>query len=278
METEPHIAVYDDYDCFLWPVNGVPRDELDATLLEADSFRKCKLCNVPLQIVPELSDAVVLDKFPQYVLICPQCGFWFGRGTRGYAEGPAWGRGALGRIRKYPLTSLEIPTNELIKLLNSNHKLLDKIDPFKAEHVVAQLLSDALSCEVHALGGRKDGGVDAYVVTGNQTSTIIQVKWHQCSSKAESVKVIRELAGTLLVRGVPNGILVTTRPRLSRAAKEEAEEVGKREVAGIGRLSMDYKTYADLLSMLEISTRKLSESPKVVADVGKYDLFDYRSR
>jgi restriction system protein len=184
----------------------------------------------------------------------------------------------LGRIRKYPLTSLEIPTTELIKFLNSNQKLLDKIDPFKAEHVVAQLLSDALACEVRVLGGRKDGGVDAFVIVGNQTSTIVQVKWHQVSGKAESVKVIRELVGTLLVKGVPKGILVTTRPRLSHAAKSEAEAIGKREIVGVGKLSLDYKTYSDLLSMLEISTRKLSERPRIGADVSKYDLFDSRSR
>src|SRR3546814_19031012 len=93
------------------------------------------------------------------------------------------------------------------------------------------MLSDYLDCEVRALGGVKDGGIDGYILRNDTVACIVQVKWRQTPNGAEGVGVVREVAGTLLARGVPNGILVSTRSRFSKVAANEAQLFSHRSVA-----------------------------------------------
>jgi restriction system protein len=233
--------------------------------------RRCHFCNIEMTVVPELGGGDSND----YVLLCPLCGFWFGHGTR--FEGPTGGRGVISRIRKEPLTSLNIPVDSLLRNLNSHPDYLLRINPYKAEEVVTRLLADALNCEVYHLGGRKDRGIDAYVLSNDEMKTIIQVKWHEDMRKAESVKVVKELAATLLEHGVPSGILVTTRRDLSQPAKETIARIGTRAIEGMGRFDISYKTYSDILSMLEISSRKVTEAPKISVELDEFDtVFDMK--
>jgi len=125
------------------------------------------------------------------------------------------------------------------------------------------LLSEYLDCEVRPLGGVKDGGVDGYILRGDKVGCIIQVKWRQTVEGAEGVGVVREVAGTLLARGVPNGILVSTRARYSNDAKSEANIVSSRRIDGLGKVELQLMDYYDILDMLELSSTKLTETMKV---------------
>lgn len=219
----------------------------------------CPFCKIKMIKVKEISGKCTRS---DYVVICNICGFWFGRG---YKElmGPCGLRGAVGLINYQSLDSIEITTEELIRFLNENPKWLPNVNPFKAEELVCQLLRDAFGWEVKYLGGRKDGGVDALAVLSNAGKAIIQVKWRLDTNRAESVSVVRELAGTLIARGVPHGILVTTRRDLSGEAKKEANLVSSRSVKEIGRLNIEWKNYSNILAMLEISAQRI-DSPKRV--------------
>ena len=119
------------------------------------------------------------------------------------------------------------------------------------------LLKEALDCEVRPVGGRNDGGVDGYIVAGEQLKTIVQVKWHRDKHRAEGVRLVREIAGTLVARGVPQGMLVTTSERMSRAGMRELEQIGRRELADIGPIRLDVRTYNDILDMLELAWTNL---------------------
>jgi len=131
-----------------------------------------------------------------------------------------------------------------------NH--LTAINPFTAEDLVAQLLSDTAGCEVQRVGGRKDGGIDLLLKSNGLPQTIVQVKWHQHVMKAESVRVIRELRGTLVARGIPRGMLVTTRKYLSSAGLSEISDIAASKILP-GRFSISVVEYDRILEMLALS-------------------------
>lgn len=267
------IPVYQRYEIIKWPYES-PADRLDQMALYCHSTATCSYCRGPTVLVDSLSDDASKDTMPTYFRQCGTCGFFFARGTRDYAEGPAWGRFMLAKVLLEPLNSPAIDTQSLIRFLNANNKYITTINPFKAEDVVVELLRDFLGCEIRKVGGRKDGGVDAYAVRGNSIAAIIQVKWRQASHCAEGVQVIRSVAGTQVIKGVPQALIFTTRRKYSVQARKEVLAVHDRELVNVGRLSMDLKTYDDLLDMLEVTTRRLTERPIPPEEFGSaYDLF-----
>jgi restriction system protein len=209
-----------------------------------------------------------------YVVLCPSCGFWFGRGEKDFV-GPSGTRGAVGLVSYKDLSELEIASGELVQVLNEHPEWIQSVDPFKAEELVCQLLRDTYGWEVMRVGGRRDKGVDAIAVMSDSTRAIVQIKWRRDHSAAESVRTVRELAGTLLVNGIPSGLLVTTARDLSNDAKREAASLSTRNVEGLGRLDIDWRSYANVLDMLEIASVAV-EAPKRVpfSDNGYFHIFD----
>jgi hypothetical protein len=211
------------------------------------------------------------------VLLCPRCGYWGGRGTR-FDMGPLNLRGVLGLVHLVDLDSLELTIGELVGYFREVPDALFELSPFKAERFVMDLLKEALDCEVRPIGGRKDGGVDGYIVAGEELKTIVQVKWHRDKRRAEGVRLVREIAGTLIARGVPNGMLVTTSERLSPAGKSEIEEIGRRELVGLGAIRLDVRTYEDVLDMLDLAWTNLGGdfetiTPALCTEDSKMDVF-----
>lgn len=266
------VPVYDDYLQINFP-DGEPEDRLDQLAIYCHDTASCPYCRCSTVVIPKYSEDPSVP-YPQYLRMCGSCGFWFARGTREYAHGPGWGRFMLGKARGVGAGSAELDTEQLIRHINKDPSLLPRMNPFKAEDVVVELLKDYLDADVRKLGGRRDGGIDAFVVKGDAISTLIQVKWRQDTDKAEGVKVVRDVAGTQLIQGIPRSLVVTTRRSFSKQAVEEVTRLGDREVVGVGRISMDLKTYSDVLSMLEITTRRITDEPRFDLDFGELvDLF-----
>lgn len=185
-------------------------------------------------------------------------------------------RGVIGRYKSL-LDLDEASTDYLVSHLRRYPEAMTQISPFRAEKFVVDLLKDYLGCEVQALGGRKDGGVDAYILANDKIRTIIQIKWRETRKGAESVSTVREVAGTLLARDVPNGIIISTRERFSNDAKKEAEYISSRSVQGLGELSLSLYDYHTILDMLQISNAKLADrwTPKKLMELhDKFCVFD----
>jgi len=211
--------------------------------------KTCRYCNAPM-------DAVAY--FGESVLLCATCGYWGGRGERN--GGPVNCRGALGVVHRVDINSSDLRLVELVGHLRRVPNHLLQLSPRRAEQVVMDVLHEVLDCEVKPVGGVKDGGVDGYIVSGDTLKTIVQVKWHREPKRAESVRLIREIAGTLVARGVPSGLLVTTCERISREAGTEIKTFATREIVGLGALRIDVKTYQDLLDMLELAWAQLGST------------------
>lgn len=211
-----------------------------------------------------------------YLVICDAWGFWFGKGEK-ETTGPAGLRGAVGLVTYKSLDDLDIPSTELISFLNKEQKWITHVNPYKAEKLVCQLLEDAFGWEVKHIGGRRDGGVDALAVLLGSRKTIVQIKWRPNTKKAESVSTVRELAGTLLARGVPRRMLITTSNDLSSDAKLEASAVSQRKVRGLGKIDVQWKTFSNILDMLEIASQNIDKEKRVPFanhDHGHFYLFD----
>ncbi|MBS1832038.1 MAG: restriction endonuclease [Acidobacteria bacterium] len=189
-------------------------------------------------------------------MLCQTCGYFGGDGFR-HELAAHRSRGVVAQVEVLPLNDKALSPDDLIRHLNETPDHLLTLSPFTAEKVICKALAEFLSCEVRAVGGVKDGGVDGYVIAGDKFKTIIQIKWHESKKNAESIKVVRELAGTLIARGVPHGLLVTTRSRISAEAQQEIDHIRGREIIGIGTIQVDVKTYADILAMLNIAAIRL---------------------
>lgn len=221
-------------------------------------FKTCPICRVKMGLIPEYS----LDD----LLLCMKCGYWGGRGYRD------WGshfmqsihppRGVISRYK--PLSPIDKEKNEyLITHLRRFPRDMTKISPLRVERFVVDLLADYLDCEVKAIGGSKDNGVDGYILKGNVIRSIVQVKWRQDMNRAEGVKVVREVAGTLLARGIPSGILVSNRVHYSKPAIAEAESISKLHITELGKMNLSLYDYHTIIDMLEISNTKLTAKMSV---------------
>lgn len=214
-----------------------------------------------------------------YLAVCTSCGFWFGRGTRDWRGGPWMNRVVWGKLREYEIDAIDVPTRELIRYLHRNENRLLSVDPFKAEALVEQMMADTYGCDVERIGGRQDKGVDLYLLKDGDRDSIVQVKWREDRGRAEGVRVVRELCGTLVARGVPKGVIVTTRNYMSKDALREIDNIRGSPLAP-GLFRIDPLVHGNLLEMLSLSARKLGEAPllpeKIVEDHIDDDVGDPR--
>jgi hypothetical protein len=215
---------------------------------------RCRFCDSSMTVI-NLRDGY------NRLFMCPSCGYFGGDGAR-HAMVGHYSRGLVAKVVELPLDSPEVSPDEIIHYLKSLPQHLLRLSPARAEKVVAELLKDSLSCDVRPVGGVKDKGVDAYIVSNAKIKTIIQIKWHESRDKAESVGVVREIAGTLLARGIPHGLLVTTRHKISSEAEREIAAIEQREIKGLGRMRIDTRTYQDIISMLELATARLGNTER----------------
>lgn len=227
---------------------------LETELKRLTTFKTCPICRSATSSLPGLLQR-------ESIQVCLKCGYWGGIGFRDWNshQHPHPRRGVIGRYR--PLEPLSAQATEyLVSHLRRYPEQLPKISSGRAEGFVMDLLSDYLNCETRVLGGVKDGGVDGYVLRGNDVRSIVQIKWHESTSKAESVRVVREVAGTLLARNIPSGILVSNKRKFSPSAEKEANEISKLSIEGLGRINLELMDYENLLDMLEITNTKLTET------------------
>lgn len=226
-------------------------------LQRMDRFQTCPICRSRVTLRKTWVEG-------ERIYVCLSCGYWAGIGFRDWNShfhaDPL--RGVIGRYSPvYPLDQAQ--TDYLVTHLRRTPNDLTKISPRRAETFVMDLLSDYLGCEVRPLGGVKDGGIDGYILKGEKMKCIVQIKWRQSEQGAEGVSVVREVAGTLLARNVPNGILVSTRSRYSRDAKSEAQHISSRHVEGMGKLDLQLFDYQNILDMLELSSVKLTQHMEI---------------
>lgn len=216
-------------------------------------FKTCPFCGKKMKDIAKY-------KPENTILVCENCLYWGGRGSR--IDGPYSTRGIVGQMDF--LNNLdEARIEQILSYLNSNIDKIYELSPREAEKLLPHILRDYLNCEVLAMGGVKDKGVDALAIHGDNTKMIIQIKWRQNQNRAESVSVVREVAGTLLARKIPKGFIITTRKKFSSDEIKEAKSISENTISNVGKLELTLNDYNNLIDMFEISTKKRTDKMKL---------------
>lgn len=119
--------------------------------------------------------------------------------------------------------------SEVAQYLRRKPSFYNTISPTELEKFVASVFKanyrDAL---VKHVGGPGDQGVDVLLVTNDEAQWLIQVKRRGHKNSSEGFETIQKMAGTMLLKGVPNAMVVSTANRFSEAAKLSVKNYRKR--------------------------------------------------
>lgn len=156
-----------------------------------------------------------------YLFVCHNCGWWqvvFGRG--------GWGikscKTHRGKLKEYPLNSLDVPLSELRAYLKRHPDDVAFVNPTAFEQLMANCLRDTHEfTDVLHVGGTADGGVDLILIRADEGTRLVQVKRRSDLTSTEGVQVVRELNGVLFRENIAKGMVITTASRFTNAAIRE---------------------------------------------------------
>ena len=184
--------------------------------------RSCPFCNSQVERV--YAKVATLKEFYEdwgwYGYECTGCGWGWN-----YEVSDNWGACSptvhVGRLYK-----AEEPAGELydaVRAINANLEVLYKMNPTKFEQFVGGILKEFYDCQVLHVGKSSDGGIDLILIDSNDGKTPVQVKRRSTKSKTESVAIVREFRGAMLLHGYNNGLIVTTADHFSKEAVEASQ-------------------------------------------------------
>lgn len=161
------------------------------------------------------------------VEVCQSCGWWRMRqnveiyGNIGDIHGRVQSklsRGAAASLLELDLRDISVPLEEVERTLIAKRRKRFEINPYVLEQVVADVFrADGFRAMV--TGRSTDGGVDI-ILTDNDIQIGVQVKRWKNAVKAEQ---IRALVGALVLRGITEGVFVTT-SRFQAGARSTVRE------------------------------------------------------
>lgn len=185
------------------------------------------------------------------LFICEKCGWWTtiraieGGGFSAFKKSEVF----RGILKKYPIDSLDVPIKELRYFLKRHPSNM----AFSHPTVFEKLMVDCIKythkyCEVKHVGGTGDGGVDIILVSLDEGKRLVQVKRREDLLSTEGVKVVRELNGVLFRENIPNGMVISTAKKFSKAALKEID------ITALNREEYDMKlfTYNDIIELFDI--------------------------
>ena len=156
---------------------------------------------------------------------CKECGWWYVYNSNltddGDVDDHRWSTSSYVRaiLEVHKLSSPTIPIDalgqELIKTRHHIHEIHDKA----MERLVAGVMREHYpGCEVELCGKSGDGGIDLYIVLGEEIIGV-QVKRRLNPNSVEVVSSIREFFGAGVAQKLRNLVYVSTAKRFTRTEK-----------------------------------------------------------
>jgi len=130
-------------------------------------------------------------------------------------------------LKQFDVSDASLPLAALRRELTRRPSVLYGINTRKFEELVASVVSDYRDCEVHLVGRTSDGGIDLVYMDGD-VPTAMQVKRRESPDAAETVVLVREFLGAMLLSGFTRGAVVTTAHHFTRGAKLARAEALRR--------------------------------------------------
>ena len=185
---------------------------------------------------------------------CPQCGWWtYAQFIEPmmYYKYRHYGYGVL---KTLDIASDEAPLAAIREHLAKHYDDRKYISAQKAEDLVGSVLRDFYDCEVKYFRGdtnRPDGGIDLVLARREgDACTAVQVK-RRVSRETESVNLVRDFVGAMVLEGFRSGIYVTT-AGFTRPASKAPE----RQLASSLGICLDLIDGQQLLEMLNLTNVK----------------------
>jgi len=183
---------------------------------------------------------------------CKRCSWWLYAYTKNkfYPWASIQNEIFEGAIYSFDTENTDQPITVLREAIGRNRRDLRYISPGDLELLVGSVLRDFFQCKVRHIGGPGDGGIDLLLAEA-ETPIAVQVKRREKSKPSESVKVVRELLGSMVVKEIPKGIVVSTAAEFSKPAQAEATSGG---IARAG-MNLDLYNYDRIREVLQLTTR-----------------------
>lgn len=232
------------HDAAEWRVNGKPvaaavREYLEERAsfeIEDWGENNCPYCNSPLPTrhfhdVAEDNDQWHNDRI--YISRrCRHCAYWEFNGVEG-------GNKCMDHQKTIFISSISarfkenLPdacAEEMAQYLRRNPDHWHQIEPTRLERLVADIFkANYHASEVIHVGKPCDQGVDVVFIESNDRKWLIQVKRRADPKKPEGFSTLQSILGTLALKGVKHGIIVSTADVFSyyaKKAQKQAEQQG----------------------------------------------------
>lgn len=225
-------------------------------LIEQKHYKKvpqwCKYCKSKMDLRKyKPMEGGQCNSSLEVLFVCSNCGWWYYMNHEEIImdDGDALEniRNDYGILKKYKVDSFHTPTDILRDELIKKPNLIYNINDKKMEQIVGSVFKDFYDCEVIHLGKTGDGGIDLLLVNGNE-QTAVQVKRRTKENSTESVTLIREFLGAMILEQKMNGIIVSTADHFTRPAKEAAKKAP--EVSSVKAIELlDYSRFTDILKI-----------------------------
>jgi Restriction endonuclease len=174
----------------------------------------CPYCGTPLRERYSEFGRVSAEPFGWESYACICCGWWWSATNpeRSYGNGTAYVAvlNSVGEIHSHLAAG--------IQELNKSRSRLFEMNPTMFEHFVGDLLGAFYDCKVIHCGKSHDRGIDLLLIDSNHGKIPVQVKRRVTDSKTESVSVVREFRGALILAGSSEGKIVTSGGHFSQEA------------------------------------------------------------
>jgi hypothetical protein len=152
-------------------------------------------------------------------------------------------------LRRFDPLAVTTPLDLARDYLRRNPHKLARFDPFRFEDLMTACLRDCYrDAEIVKLGGRNDRGIDIKAVRAGGQTTLIQVKRREDFSRREGVRTVRELHGVMLREGIPRGMVISSAPDFTPAARAEAAQAART----LEHYSMELLSLSDVVELLAI--------------------------
>lgn len=182
---------------------------------------------------------------------CLSCGWWW------YGTLPqrscSIGDTRLAILHKSPQIPDEV--RQGLEEIGRDKNRLYQMPPTKFEQFVGGILGDFYDCSVEHCGKSHDGGIDLILLDSDAGKIPVQVKRRSRSESVESVSLIREFRGAMLLSGYSRGKIVTTADHFSTSAVEASSPKENHLVAQTVDL-VDCRRLLDIMSLICTSRKE----------------------
>ena len=126
--------------------------------------------------------------------------------------------------------------------------MLHSFNPTRFEKFVADVFrANYTNAEVLHVGKPYDGGIDVLLIDTEKEQWLIQTKRRKSQNQSEGVDTIRNVLGTMVVKGIHKGIVVSTAKQFSPYAIQEVVEAKE----GSSRMTVELVDKGILNKMLD---------------------------